>query len=64
MSRKKLKIIAKERNEPLHNDYMQHMAQYSSEQLGFLDKTSKNDKTPGNLPRNQGEVTLGRMGKK
>ena len=47
MSCKKLKIIAKERNEPLHNDYMWHMAQYSPEQLGFLDETSKNDKTSG-----------------
>jgi len=47
MSRKKLKIIAKERNEPLRNDYMRHMARYSPEQLGFLDETSKNDKTPG-----------------
>lgn len=40
-------IIAKERNEPLRNDYMRRMAQYSPEQLGFLDETSKNDKTPG-----------------
>jgi transposase len=47
MSRKKLKIIAKEHNEPLRNDYMRHMAMYSPEQLGFLDETSKNDKTPG-----------------
>ena len=47
MSCKKLKIIAKGCNEPLQNDYMQHMAMYSPEQLGFLDKTSKNDKTPG-----------------
>jgi transposase len=47
MSHKKLKIIAKERNEPLCNDYMRHMAQYSPEQLRFLDETSKNDKTSG-----------------
>jgi hypothetical protein len=47
MSHKKLKIIAKERNEPLRNDYMRRMAKYSPEQLGFLDETSKNDKTPG-----------------
>jgi hypothetical protein len=47
MSCKKLKIIAKEHNEPLQNDYMRHMAQYSPGQLGFLDETSKNDKTPG-----------------
>ncbi|KAF8227825.1 hypothetical protein L208DRAFT_1294756 [Tricholoma matsutake] len=49
MSCKKLKIIAKECNEPLQNDYMGHMAMYSPEQLGFLDETStsKNDKTPG-----------------
>jgi hypothetical protein len=26
---------------------MRHMAQYSPGQLGFLDETSKNDKTPG-----------------
>lgn len=45
MSYKKLKVIAKERNEPLRNDYMRSMAQYTPEQLGFLDETSKNDKT-------------------
>jgi len=47
MSHKKLKIIAKERNELLQNDYMWCMAKYSPEQLGFLDETSKNNKTPG-----------------
>ena len=46
MSHKKLQIIAKERNEPLRNDYMRQMAQYSPDQLGFIDETSKNDKTP------------------
>lgn len=45
MSYKKLKVIAKERNEPLRNDYMRTMAQYTPEQLGFLDETSKNEKT-------------------
>jgi transposase len=46
MSLKKLKVIAKERNEPLQHDYMQRMAHYTPEQLGFLDETSKNDKMP------------------
>lgn len=47
MSHKKLQVIAKERNEPLRNDFMRQMAQYSPDQLGFIDETSKNDKTSG-----------------
>ncbi|KAJ7598092.1 hypothetical protein C8J56DRAFT_1000119 [Mycena floridula] len=49
VSRKKLKAIALERNEALRNDYIRQMAQYTADQLGFLDETSKNDKTPARI---------------
>lgn len=45
VSRKKLHVIAKERNEILHADFVAHMAQYEPEQLGFLDETSKDEHT-------------------
>jgi hypothetical protein len=44
MSRKKLKKIAAERNEKVHMDFVQQMAKYPVEYLGFLDETSKNDR--------------------
>jgi len=44
-SLKKLKKIVSERKEEGRHDFMNRMAQYSSEELGFIDKTSKNDKT-------------------
>ncbi|KAJ7600245.1 hypothetical protein C8J56DRAFT_999645 [Mycena floridula] len=49
VSRKKLKVIARERNEDLRNDYIRQMAQYQAHQIGFLDETSKNDKTPARV---------------
>ena len=45
VSTKKLKKIASERNENLRADFIQHMAQYSPEQLGFLDEVSKDERT-------------------
>ncbi|KAJ7309326.1 hypothetical protein DFH08DRAFT_944234 [Mycena albidolilacea] len=47
MSRTILKEIAMERSEPSHMDYVREASQYPAEYLGFLDETSKNDKTPG-----------------
>ena len=44
-SRKKLRKIAAERNEEGRNDFIHRMAQYDPQELGFIDETSKNDKT-------------------
>ena len=46
VSLKKLKKIASERKEYVRNDYIERMAQYVPDELGFIDETSKNDKTP------------------
>jgi len=40
---KKLRIIAKEHNEDLQADFIWQMGQYSTEELGFLDKFSKDE---------------------
>jgi transposase len=45
VSYKKLKKIALERNENLRSDFIQCMAQYLPEQLGFLDEVSKDERT-------------------
>ena len=45
VSTKKLKKIAAECNENLCADYMWHIAQYSPEQVGFLDEVSKDEQT-------------------
>lgn len=45
VSTKKLKKIASERNKNLRADFIQRMAQYSPEQLGFLDEVSKDERT-------------------
>jgi hypothetical protein len=37
--------IAKERNEVLRADFIACMAQYDPEELGFLDETSKDERT-------------------
>ncbi|KAG1803431.1 hypothetical protein EV424DRAFT_1330924, partial [Suillus variegatus] len=47
MSYKKLKRIAKEHNKTLHAEFITHMAQYDPQELGFIDKTSKDERTPG-----------------
>ncbi|KAJ7131307.1 hypothetical protein C8R44DRAFT_904363, partial [Mycena epipterygia] len=46
MSTKDLTVIAMERSEPSRLDYSCEVSQYLSEYLGFLNETSKNDKTP------------------
>ncbi|KAJ7239324.1 hypothetical protein C8J57DRAFT_1565265, partial [Mycena rebaudengoi] len=45
MSRKRLKKIAAERNEKARNDFVRRMGEYPAEYLGFLDETSKNERT-------------------
>ena len=45
VSYKKLKHIASERNEEARNDFIARISQYEPEETGFLDETSKNDKT-------------------
>lgn len=47
VSLKKLKRIAKERNEPRRAAFISRMAQYGPEEVGFLDETSKDEKTLG-----------------
>ncbi|KAJ7022258.1 hypothetical protein C8F04DRAFT_924834, partial [Mycena alexandri] len=47
MSTKKLGEIAAERCEPSRLNYVREISQYPAHYLGFLDETSKNDKTPG-----------------
>jgi transposase len=46
ISLKKLKKIAKERNEDVRADFIRRMAQYVPEELLFLDKVSKDERTP------------------
>ena len=45
VSVKKLRIIAKERDEDLRADFIRQMAQYSAEEIGFLDEFSKDERT-------------------
>jgi transposase len=45
VSVKKLRIIAKERDENLRADFIRQMAQYSAEEIGFLDEFSKDERT-------------------
>ena len=45
ISTKKLKTIATERNENLQADFIQRMAEYLPEQIGFLDEVSKDERT-------------------
>ena len=47
ISHKKLKQIAAKRNEAHHAAFVARMAQYMPKQLGFLDKTSKDERTRG-----------------
>ncbi|KAJ7155273.1 hypothetical protein C8R46DRAFT_910685 [Mycena filopes] len=57
MSTKKLSEIAAERCEPSRINYVGKISQYPAHFLGFLDETSKNDKTPG---RWQGRAKKGK----
>ncbi|KAJ6505673.1 hypothetical protein C8R47DRAFT_967791 [Mycena vitilis] len=45
LSYKLLKDIAAERSEPSRLDYIREASQYPADYLGFLDETSKNDRT-------------------
>ncbi|KAJ6534400.1 hypothetical protein B0H19DRAFT_1324112 [Mycena capillaripes] len=56
MSRKKLKKITAECNENVRNDYVRRISEYPAEYLGFLDETSKNDRT---LSRGYGRAKKG-----
>jgi transposase len=47
VSYKKLKRIAQERNELRRADFIRRMAQYTPEEVGFLDETSKDERTLG-----------------
>ena len=58
---KKLKRIAAERNEDKRAEFVYRMAEYTQEQLGFLDETSKDEKTPG---RHRGRAKKGRRAKR
>ncbi|KAG1852245.1 hypothetical protein DFJ58DRAFT_634287, partial [Suillus subalutaceus] len=49
VSFKKLKRIAKERNEQRRMEFIIWMSQYLPEEIGFLDETSKDERTPGHL---------------
>ncbi|KAF7336106.1 Transposase domain-containing protein [Mycena venus] len=60
VSRKKLKKIAAERNERVRMDFVRRMAEYPAEYLGFLDETSKNERT---LSRGYGRAKKGRRAK-
>jgi transposase len=56
MSLKKLKDIARERNEAARADFIARMAQYEPDEIGFIDETSKNEKT---LSRRRGRARKG-----
>ena len=47
VSQKRLQRIALERNEALHADFNSRMAQFSPEELGFIDDVSKDERTVG-----------------
>ena len=57
VSYKKLKRIAKERDEDVRADYVREMAQYTTEQLGFMDEVSKDERTK---QRSRGRSRKGR----
>ena len=58
---KKLKRIAAERNEDKRAEFVYRIAEYTQEQLGFIDETSKDEKTPG---RRRGRAKKGRRAKR
>ena len=61
MSVKKLKRIAQERNEERRAAFIEKVAQYTPEQLGFLDEVSKDERTPS---RRSGRSKKGRRAEK
>ena len=58
---KKLKRIAAEHNEDKRAEFVYRMAEYTQDQLGFLDETSKDEKTPG---RCRGRAKKGRRARR
>lgn len=46
VSRKQLRKITIEHNEPLRSDFIGHVSNYDAIQLAILDKTSKDERTP------------------
>ena len=56
ISLKKLRRIAKERDEDLRADFIRQMGQYSAEELGFMDEFSKDERT---LQRRRGRSKKG-----
>jgi hypothetical protein len=61
VSRKRLQIIAAERNEDLRAGFVIRMARYTPEELGFIDEVSKNERTIG---RHYGRSRRGRRARK
>jgi transposase len=61
VSHKKLKRIAAERNENQRADFIRRMAQYSPDELGFLDEMSKDERSVG---RRYGRSKRGRRAPK
>jgi hypothetical protein len=65
VSRKKLKVIAEERDEDARMDFICRMARYDAAQIQFIDETSKNDKTVarrfGRARRNRRAVKKGKF---
>ena len=61
VSRKKLQRVAKERNEERRADFIRRMAQYSPEELGFIDEVSRDERTIG---RHYGRAVKGRRAHK
>jgi transposase len=61
VSRKKLKRVAKERNEARRAAFIARMAQYLPEELGFLDEVSKDERSVG---RRYGRSKKGRRAEK
>jgi hypothetical protein len=57
LSTKQLKVIAAECSEPCRWDFARKVAPHPAEYLGFLDETSKNDKTPA---RRRGRTKKGK----
>jgi transposase len=57
ISLKKLRIIAKERDEDLRADFIRQMGQYSADEIGFLDEFSKDERT---IQRRRGRAKRGK----
>jgi transposase len=58
---KKLKRIAAERSEEKRSAFVYRMGQYTPDQMGFPDETSKDEKTPG---RRRGRAKKGKRAKR